>query len=1250
MGTWNVRGLTEAGRCSVMKFRAVVRELEEEGVEVAAICETWFQNEETVEEARRWAREGGWEWTDHRRTVVDKKEKKGSGGVALLVRTKSGVEVVGREDGGEGVLGVRVKKGGVTLTVVAVYAVPKVPRAGKASRGVAERLERTEEALEGLVATAWRARRRQEQVVVLGDLNARVGEEGVQLGMGAGPGEFVQRASMDKVVNPRGTDMLRRCGEAGLVMMNGLKGMAEYTRVVSEEADSRGSSVCDWICVSEGLFRGAASVKVGGRDDTGQVAVGADHLLVSSTITLAGGNRKDGEQAARVTWALDDGGSEAYWDRLKDECEAMADREKEGEEEGRVETVENRWRRFVKDVHGCLERGVGRRKRRRRERQKKDNAKVRDAKAKVLGARERARREGRGTEGWREYRRLQRRLRKEARRKQWNDSMQEWEAFERKENMSEAEYWRRLKAMAGKGKAAKALPEKMKNAAGVECEGEAAEEVWTSGWRELGVEDMKDARFDIAFAEGVSGRVRQLEEGDGREGGVGGGGLQADIDLKEVKEAIGRLVNGKAQGRDSVPNEVYKVAQKGFVAMVRDLLQFIWEKEKVPQDWADGLVVPLHKDGDAQQTGNYRGISLLCTLGKVFCSILDARIKKFCEEVDPDGNGEEPRLSEEQGGFRPGRGCPDQIFTLVEVLKMRSDQGKDTYSCFIDVSKAYDRVFRDGLWEKLWRFGVRGRMWRVIKALYKNTRSSMLVNGKKLEEFGVEVGVRQGCVLSPTLFSIFFDGLVKHLKAAGVGVQYHGPGGGGDGGLDGAGAGKGSSGGGGDASRERVCCLFYADDIVLLAETEEELRQLLGRVAEYSEKWRFSLSLKKTQVVCFGGGAGRVQGEFEHRGEKLEVVDWYKYLGMEVEERLRGWKTFKKRVLAKATKVMRASWGMGLQNGHMSAAGGQKMWKAFTRPILEYGAEVWETEDDNAWKEAEAVQLEMGRKILRCGGKKTSKVSAAFVNGELGWMPLRARRVMLRLRYWGKLERMPDDRLAKKVYKESRRRTDDGTMSRSWCSYTRLLLQKVGLGEYWEADGGRRGELKDEAGWKRLVGKAVEDWSEREWRARVEDNGILARTYAGLRTRRGREMAGYLQYDKDPIGRKWWARLRSGVHGLAVHVGRWRKIPYEQRRCEYCFDWCEDKDETFRTTNEVENEEHLVLRCGKYRKERKDMWNDLGGWTERYQGTELFQHLIGDGPPGEDEEGRRSRCKAVMKFLRRVWKEREDEDYRWGGV
>jgi hypothetical protein len=569
---------------------------------------------------------------------------------------------------------------------------------------------------------------------------------------------------------------------------------------------------------------------------------------------------------------------------------------------------------------------------------------------------------------------------------------------------------------------------------------------------------------------------------------------------------------------------------------------------------------------------------------------------------------------------------------LTEILKIRRQEGKKTFACFIDISKAYDKVFRDGLWKQLWDFGIRGKMWRVVKALYKNTQSSMLIDGKKLDEFKVDVGVRQGCVLSPTLFSIFFDGLVKYLKSAGKGVPYYG--------LD------------SDAvDRDEVCCLFYADDIVLLAESDADLQALLTRVEWYSKRWRFKVSMSKTAAVVFGGDEDEeaaLAQLLEHAGEEVEVRKAYKYLGMEVGSRLRGWATFKARMLDKATRVMRASWGLGLQSGHMSVAGGQKLWKAFVRPVLEYGAEVWETEADNKWAEAEAVQKEMGCKILRC----SKKASADFVRGELGWQPLRARRIALRLRYWGALERMDQDRLASKVYRESRLRCEDGK-TRNWCSYTRQLLHEVGLAEYWVPRDAPRPEVVEDAGaWRGIVGEAIAKWSEGKWRAEILRNGVLRRRYASIRKKRGAVAAAYLSHSDDPVGRKWWTRLRSGVANLRAHTGRFTKpapTPFEERVCDHCSDWQGQLEGCVR---EPEDGEHLVMRCDKYRAERADMYVDLGwGPAGHVEGdTKVFDWLIGDGFPGEDKAAAAKRCAAVMRFLRRAWGKRaNDSECDWAG-
>ena len=128
-------------------------------------------------------------------------------------------------------------------------------------------------------------------------------------------------------------------------------------------------------------------------------------------------------------------------------------------------------------------------------------------------------------------------------------------------------------------------------------------------------------------------------------------------------------------------------------------------------------------------------------------------------------------LHEGQAGFRVKRGCVDNIYTLNELVQGRLREGKDTYAFFLDVQKAYDTVWRNGLWFKLWEFGVRGKMWRVIKRMYESSKSAVLLDGEQSEAFDLEQGVAQGCSLSPILFSVFINGLLREVEEADVGVK-----------------------------------------------------------------------------------------------------------------------------------------------------------------------------------------------------------------------------------------------------------------------------------------------------------------------------------------------------------------------------------------------------------------------------------------------------------------------------------------------
>ena len=151
------------------------------------------------------------------------------------------------------------------------------------------------------------------------------------------------------------------------------------------------------------------------------------------------------------------------------------------------------------------------------------------------------------------------------------------------------------------------------------------------------------------------------------------------------------------------------------------------------------------------------------------------------------------------------------------------------------------------------------------------------------------------------------------------------------------------------------------------------------------------------------------------------------------------WKLFKRRLIEKAEKNMCASCAMGMRTGHLSVKASVGIWKTLVRPILEYAAEVW---GEKNWEEAEKLQRKMGRRIL---GMK-DKTSNEAVLGDLGWWPLKARRDMIRLRYWRKLLIMNPNRLPKLIYEWELCDQE----AAAWLNYTKKLLISFKLEEYWE--------------------------------------------------------------------------------------------------------------------------------------------------------------------------------------------------------
>ena len=226
---------------------------------------------------------------------------------------------------------------------------------------------------------------------------------------------------------------------------------------------------------------------------------------------------------------------------------------------------------------------------------------------------------------------------------------------------------------------------------------------------------------------------------------------EEDLDIKlgnitvtEVNEAIHKLKNGKAPGDDGVCPEMLKAEDTMTPQLLCQILQKIWDSEEAPSEWKTGIIVKLHKKGDLGNCNNWRGITLLSLTSKIFSHIILQRITTAVDGI----------LRREQAGFRKGKSCIDHIFVLRQILEQSHEWNGSLYVVFVDFEKAFDSLHRDSLWKILRHYGIPQKLVNVTRSLYENFECRVVHNNQLTDPFMVETGVKQGCILSPLLFSI----------------------------------------------------------------------------------------------------------------------------------------------------------------------------------------------------------------------------------------------------------------------------------------------------------------------------------------------------------------------------------------------------------------------------------------------------------------------------------------------------------------
>ena len=638
--------------------------------------------------------------------------------------------------------------------------------------------------------------------------------------------------------------------------------------------------------------------------------------------------------------------------------------------------------------------------------------------------------------------------------------------------------------------------------------------------------------------------------------------LPTHISREMIIRGIKHIKHRKASGIDGVKNEIIIFSAPYILDMLHLLFNKMLHSRYFPEQWNLVMIAPLFKSGDQNDTNNYRGISLLSCLGKLFCTILNQYLSSRIDRAR--------LLSDLQGGFRRRRGCREQSFLLLSSLYSAKRRRRGRVFCaFVDFRKAYDTVRHSILWNRLLSLGMGPKLVELLKSIYSKVKCSVRHGTNLSSFFDYLVGVRQGCVLSPLVFNLFIDELVKILAQGGgelAGVQV------------------------GDLI---IFTLLYADDVVLIAKEAAHLQRLLNSLDVFCGVSAMSVNISKTMIVPFFSKSPLDEFSFVFVNKQLKVVNEYKYLGCYFDREL----SFKFHIEAALQRAAKASFAFfsdieNLPNLKTSLI--VRLYHTLVLSVLLYNVEVWGLLIlKGSLKKLEKFHLSCLKRILKVG----RGFSTAAVFWLLGVTDIST---MIRLK-------------SLKFLFSVRNNTDHPLFNSSLASIVsfrnklgdqvKVLCQKCGI-ESLEAFFGATPPPPLQE-FKPYHHKIVEEFWEGK-RTELRDNRRLF-----FLSKFCKSQGLYEFLDKCPCAadRVAVTKFLGGCHHLRVEVGRWARVPREFRVCRMC-----GSEEGL-----VEDEEHVLFQCERFAAERHSLMSEVSSKFPTVDDvSSAFLLLVPQTPVGGD--------------------------------
>lgn len=634
--------------------------------------------------------------------------------------------------------------------------------------------------------------------------------------------------------------------------------------------------------------------------------------------------------------------------------------------------------------------------------------------------------------------------------------------------------------------------------------------------------------------------------------------LSFSITEKEIMSAIKNLKSGKACGADLISNEMLKCIGHIILPVIKKLFNKILQTGHYPTLWRYSWLKVLHKGGDINDPKRYRGIAIMSCLGKLFCSVLNNRLVAFLKD--------EQINSKFQIGFTENCRTADHVLTLKTLIDKYTKENKKMYACYIDFRNAFDNVWRNGLLFKMLKHGVGGQFGKIIQDMYNKTMVQIKLESGLTEAFNGTVGVKQGCVLSPTLFKLYVNDLpdIFNEKCSPVSML-----------------------------NKQTNCLLFADDIIILSETKEGLQNALNKLHDYCLKWRLIINPDKSKVMIFNK-SGRLYNEvFTIGTHLLENVKEYAYLGMVFTPN--GNFNLAIHTLNKKAKKAMFKVRNTLFKANLSPRTSLHVYDTLVRPISTYCSEVWgafvtnlanmfkvSNENYKLYDEPcfEKTNLNFAKTVL--GVHK--RACNAAVRGELGRYPMVIYIIKQVLKNLSRIVSYDVDSLLFDAYLCNWNLTRQN--KNCWLSKIKeLVCDTMKLNHFWENQVGKPSMAQINTVTKKLKYIYEFHWSNEIHRDSSEGKpGNKMRTYALFKKIFRYE--NYLDFHPDFRKRRMITKLRISAHKLEIEMGRYqsksvrRKEPKE-RLCKQC------------DLKEMEDEKHLVMSCPKYSNIRNESFHSL---------------------------------------------------------